>query len=439
MIYSLGNLFRICLLRKYVQIFLGEEMEEKISWKEVFLYGGLFLLNTSLSLMLHLVWLNICINLAGIGLIVSLYTKSLKSNMFITFSIYLVHMGCDVITSFLMGDVVPGRINPVSAVTTVFLIFICVLLMERLVNDSRLPRGSASPQSAGVLVLVPFSSIIAVWMLVSMANSWNNRITVIIACFILLVLNFLVFFLYDMLRKAFSQQYENEILRQKVLVYANQMDIILQNENRVKALRHDMKHHMNELKLLAIKNGDMLIQEYIDSMEEFIENPKEIVSSGNMEIDSVLNYMLAKAKEELKEVKIDMQLPEAVSHSFDINVILGNLLENAIEAARETEEKLLNVRIRLKQGVLRIEVENSFDKTLISTAETSVSKNSVEGKGNSRKDAGRRNPRFLTTKKDTKMHGLGLDSVGKMVEKHNGIMEAYPEGKRFYVKLILYI
>lgn len=439
-------------------------MEEKASWKEILAYGGLFLLNTALSLAFHQTWLNICINLAGIGLIVSLYVKSLKTNLFITFSIYVVHMGCDVITSFLLGNMNQWDINPVSSVTTVLMIFICELLMERMVNGrkstdadkrkvfaakeqetegyadmdfSQLPY-ELTPQAAGVLILVPFSSIVAVWILVSLIDPWDNRIAVIIGCFSLLVLNFLVFCLYDILRKAFSQQYENGILRQKVLVYANQMNIILQNENRVKALRHDMKHHMNEIKLLAIKNEDTLIQEYIDSMEEFIQNPREIVSSGNTEIDSVVNYMLFRAKEELKEVTIDMQLPEAVSHSFDINIILGNLLENAIEAARETEEKFLNVGIGLRQGVLRIEVENSFARPLLA-AKTPVCAGSGQEKVFYQSTDSGQCSRFLTTKRDRKMHGLGLDSVRKIVEKHNGIMEAYSEGKYFFVKLILYM
>ena len=42
-------------------------------------------------------------------------------------------------------------------------------------------------------------------------------------------------------------------------------------------------------------------------------------------------------------------------------------------------------------------------------------------------------------KKNKEEHGFGLKNVQKMVEKHNGIMEAYANGKRFFVKLILYI
>ena len=110
--------------------------------------------------------------------------------------------------------------------------------------------------------------------------------------------------------------------------------------DRIREIRHDMKHHMNELKLLANKYNVIEIQDYIDRMEYFIHNPKEIVSSGNVEIDSVLNYMLQKAKAELETVDVKVILPEEIKHSFDLNVLIGNLLENAIEAARKTKKSI---------------------------------------------------------------------------------------------------
>ena len=49
--------------------------------------------------------------------------------------------------------------------------------------------------------------------------------------------------------------------------------------------------------------------------------------------------MLQRAKEELKTVTVKVILPEEIKHSFDLNILLGNLLENAIEAAERTENK----------------------------------------------------------------------------------------------------
>lgn len=153
-----------------------------------------------------------------------------------------------------------------------------------------------------------------------------------------------------------------------------------------------MKHHMNELKILAAKNESREIEKYIDDMKKFIANSDEIVSSGNIEIDSVMNYLLIKAKQELHIVNTNVRLPKTVGHSFDINVILGNLLENGIEAARQTEEKRLDVSIELQQGVLWIQIENSYNGKLE-----------------------KKHQKLLTTKKEKGIHGMRLENVAQAI------------------------
>lgn len=144
------------------------------------------------------------------------------------------------------------------------------------------------------------------------------------------------------------------------------------------------------------------------------------VSSGNLEIDSVMNYMIRRAREELRTVNVNVRLPNSLGHSFDINVILGNLLENGIEAARQTESRRLDINVEAQQGFLRIQIENSYD------GRTAVSR-------------GNGHQRLLTTKRGGGLHGIGLESVRKVVEKYDGIMEVCPEEDIFRVLLILYM
>lgn len=424
-IYSLANLFRIYLLRKYIQIFVGDEASSGRPLpgrgKEILAYGLFFVVNTGLSLTLRTVWINVTVNVAGIGFLVFLYTRTLKTGLFAVCIIYLIHMGCDTTSYFMLTDYAPGGVMEtaiVSAVVTAFLIFICGLLLEKIVNY----RKNVEAVQNLPLILVPLCGIVAVCAMLFASSKEDIRAMIVIVSVGLLIVNFLVLYLYNLLLKTFSQKYENEMLRQKVRIYANQIDIILQNEDKVRTLKHDMKHHMNELKLLAGQKHAQEIQDYIDSMEEFIENPNEIVASGNVEIDSVLNYMLHKARSLLREVNVKVRIPKGIDHFFDINVIMGNLLENAIRAAQESEEKLLNVRVRMKQGVLLVEVENSFRKD-----------------GILRENAAGGNAAFATTKRDKEDHGIGLHSVRKIVEKHDGIMEVHPDGNLFCVKLMLYM
>ena len=142
--------------------------------------------------------------------------------------------------------------------------------------------------------------------------------------------------------------------------YANQIDVMLENEDKIKILRHDMKHHINEMKLMIEQQEFSALQTYISDMEQFLGNSNKIVLSGNREVDSILNYMLQKAKEMQLNTTVKVAIPEDMKHSFDLNIIIGNLLQNAIDAAVETEEKFLGVELSLKNGILVLEVENSF-------------------------------------------------------------------------------
>lgn len=411
-ISAVMNLFRIYLIYRFAAAFSGKMTTKR--YQAVLVYLCFFIINTALFWGFHMAWINIACNLTGISAVVRLYTKSVKTNIFVTSIIYLINMGCDVAGTLMFISYRDGQIHSqIYAAVSVFLIFICELLTEKIVtNQKNLEDAPNFP-----LIVVPLSSVVVICLLIYSGTCQEMGIAIVSIG--LLVVNFFMLYLYNLLLHSISQKYEAEMLRQKVQVYANQLDTILQSEEKVRALKHDMKHHMNEIKLLANKSGITEIGSYIDRMEAFMHNPKEIVASGNMEIDSILNYMLQRAKEELETVCVRVMLPEDMKHSFDINVLLGNLLENAIEAAVQTDKKYLSVKIVLSRGVMDIQIENSF------LAVKDVQKN------------GHRT--FLTTKKEKERHGIGLNNVRKIVESYNGAMEVETREDIFSVRLILYM
>ena len=161
------------------------------------------------------------------------------------------------------------------------------------------------------------------------------------------------------------------------------------------------------------------MEHYLESMQEFLQNPKEIVSSGNLEIDSVLNYMLQRAKEELKTVNVKVLLPEDMRHFFDLNVLLGNLIENAIDAAKQTSRKYLTIDISLKKGILFIQIDNSYLPNEMLNKKTQKFQPTA-------------------TPAKEKHPGLGLKNVKRIIDAHNGSMEITKKDDVFSVKAMLY-
>lgn len=179
-------------------------------------------------------------------------------------------------------------------------------------------------------------------------------------------------------------------------------------------MRHDLKNHLSEIKIMAINGKCNDIQSYINNMVLYIDNPDEIIKTGNIEMDSLLNYLIKKGKEQLCDVDIKVNIPKNVIDVFDINVVIGNLLDNAIEAASRTEEKILKGYIVQEQGILKIQLKNSYNRY-----------------NNSEKQ-------ILLDKSKVHHSGIGLKNVQKIVDKYNGIIEIN-KGEYFEVRVLLYM
>ncbi len=410
-ICALTNLFRIYLTDRFVSCFF--EKRESSKYKKIVYIVVFWLVNTILFWKLHYVWINIVTNLVGISAIVSLYTESFKNNVFVAFFVYFFMVACDVISTMPFIQYEDGVAHSqVYGVLSFFLIFISELISEKVIKI----RRNKNELHSISLIIVPLCSVVVISLLVYSGSCTGLGMALV--CLGLLVINFLMLYLYNMLVVSISEKYENDALRQKVDIYANQLRIIQQSEGKIKMLKHDLKHHLNELQLISKQYNANEIQQYIDEMKGYINNPDELVDSGNVEIDSVLNYMLQRAKEKLKDVKVRVTIPENIKHYFEINILIGNLLENAIEASVQTEEKYMGVAIEHKKGVLHIKVENSF----------------LQGKLKRKADY-----LFATTKEIKEQHGIGLQSVKRIVESSNGSMDVDIENNIFKVAIVLYM
>lgn len=408
----LSNFFRMVLIRRFMQVFFGKEASGK---KELIVYGLFYVVNTVLYLVFHLPLLNFVCNLAGIFVITRLYTHTFKINSMVTLLVYFINMGCDTLAIVMFVDNYRESVihNQVFSLITVLLFFICILAAEKIVTSNKM-TDVVLPEHSLSLMLVPLISILLFGGLLFDKNSPDNMVFEM-ETLCLLFINMVVFYLYNEILKAYTYKIDKLVLEQKISMYANQLDTIMKTENKIRGLQHDMKHHIIQLELMAKQNGQSDIEEYLQNMADFMSNPEELVHTGNLDIDSVLNYMISKAKQVLKEVNVKVNIPSDIASHFNINVIIGNLLENAIEAAVNTENKILDIDIHYKQGVLYLDISNSYS-------------NKVTVKEH----------RFLTSKEDDHKHGIGLDNGKKMVEEHNGVLQFCYDENMFRVKIMMY-
>lgn len=187
---------------------------------------------------------------------------------------------------------------------------------------------------------------------------------------------------------------------------------------QVRGWRHDYKHHIQTMKAhLAMKQYDEL-DTYLSELDTDLTTVDTVIKTGNVRIDAVLNSKLAVAKRKGIRVNAKAIVPKDLAVSeVDLCIIIGNLLDNAMEACeKETEEekRFIRVYIDILKAQLYIYVANSMTNEI-----KKVGKN------------------YLTTK--TAGHGFGLMRVDRVVARYNGYLNRQHEEGVFATEIMLKI
>lgn len=174
-------------------------------------------------------------------------------------------------------------------------------------------------------------------------------------------------------------------------------------------LYHDLHNHIEAI-YQCLTGGD--IQEAVQYCEELRTPVREIsqtVWTGDKAIDYLISSKMALAEQEHIQTAVNIEYPRNTNiRSVDLTTILGNLLDNALEAAETASDclRFLNLTIRRINAMLIIKVENGYGEA-----------------------PAQENGKLLTSKMDKAFHGWGLKSVQTAAERYDGAINTeYTDG-----------
>ena len=251
------------------------------------------------------------------------------------------------------------------------------------------------------LLLVPIGSIyIASEEFFSKSDTIQIMPSMITFSFLLLF-NIIIWEIY-------SKVSQNFILEKEKAVYTQQINMMATNTEEQKRIMENFRREKHDWinKLIVLKNElqsenrELAIQE-IDKIIQNSQMGQIISDTGNKCIDALINvkYTVARGKE--IEFILKIFIPEELPiDQCDIGVVLGNLLDNAIEATEKCNksERKIKIIMGIKKEALVMAIENPFEHQL-----------QADKNGN-----------LLSTKGDITKHGYGISSIKKVVEKYNG-------------------
>lgn len=314
-----------------------------------------------------------------------------------------------------------AMIQPVGSFVSKTFFLMLIILLKKVFTDDEIKE--LPTRYSIMLVLIPMGSIYImnnVFMLGFIVNNDHTRFNSAVTVIILLGMNILIFYIYMKLADDLQ-------LRRMTSVYEQQLELCEchQQEREIATLQlRDVKHNMknNLVSILAYAENreyEKIIRFVNEIMDEGGMAIAAVSNTGNIVIDSLIGYWYMTAQKKEIDFSVDIRVPMMMPFKgADMCLILGNLLENAVEAAQKVDGKrYIKIKMKYDKNNLLLFVVNNYKEQLVKA----------------------KNNRLKSTKRDARNHGVGLPSVYRTVLKYHGtvvIEDSVPE--QFKIRVLLY-
>ena len=227
-------------------------------------------------------------------------------------------------------------------------------------------------------------------LLLNVILSQNSSIYIIAAITLMAILLILVNYFIISSSENFIEKGKLELLENSYSITKQYLEDLRHEQLELNKFKHDFSNHLNVLNGL-VNNDSLEAKKYLTKLNENLKEIKQVVFSGNSVVDSIINFKINLNPDINFEtnlmVKKEINIPEN-----KLSSLLFNLIDNAIAAARDTNDKTVTIKIISKNDMLLIEISNSTNKE----------------------------PSFITTK--GKGHGNGMMIIKEIVSSLGGMI-----------------
>lgn len=416
-------LFTVYLFFLYFSIFF---QREKRNFRALLGIAVLIIWQFDVSNIIHMLSAaqNICVTL-GVTLfaVISIFEGKVWMRCFFSVTFDAIWMLAEMLIGDLLliygGNIVELQIF--GSLASKLFLFIVIIALKRVFTNEKIRE--LPPGHSILILLIPIGSIYimnAVFMLAYRTEWQYAEVHSLVSAIILLIVNILIFYIYIKLA-------DDLRIRRMNMVYEQQLDLCERHREetelatlQMRDVRHSMRNHFLSILAYAEKGEcERIIRFVNDVMEGGKLRSSGAINTGNIVTDSLVGYWKKAAEDKEIEFQSEIDIPmEMPFRGADVSLILGNLLENAAEAAEQAErERYIRLKIKYDKRNLLIIVENSYKGGL------------VRGKGEE----------LRTTKADAVNHGIGIPSVRRTAEKYRGVVAIDDAvSGRFVIRVVLY-
>lgn len=283
--------------------------------------------------------------------------------------------------------------------------------------------NSISIKYLGLMITIPGVSIyITIHYLYQYMNVSSNTISTFIAIVGILYINLIVFGLFDGIVKKVEENNRYRFANQQLILQQEHYKSIMDGHQIVRGLWHDMKNNLISVYSHIEKQEYKSAKENVESIQSELQDAMKGIITGNTVIDAILASKIRDTKDCGINIKNNIIVQDHIPiHSMDLCMILGNALDNAIEACERIKdkeiEKHIEVMMRQENGSLFLSITNPVD---IKTLKI-------------------KNGKFISSKTRAirQEHGYGLYNIERAVKKNSGNVKTYIDEDKFYLDVIV--
>ena len=418
-IYLLANFFTIFVIYRFMRIFFeSRRCNRTLNLLSYLLY---FVATSLFYFWFNIPLITLIINLITMFMISLTYEASIQKRIIYVIYMYLFMAVAEIITAAMTGYVYfsvfsQGDYRDSFGVIAVrIVIYGETLLLENI-------KLTKNGRNIGWIfwlasIMIPVSTLI---LEVIIANQTNlTKVEAVGSVSLLFAVNIIAFYLYDSLAENYIKKSKLALLQKENELYSRQCEIMQSSTEDLQAFRHDMSNQLIILNHLLEEGKDEEARRQLDQLSRFIKGKVIYSTSGNIIIDGLVNYKLQSVASENIKVETEIVVPKQLNIDIaDFVTLLGNLLDNALEALKKVdrEQRILTIKIMFSQERLIGRITNTYCGEIYL-----------------------KDDKILTSKKEKQKHGYGLSNVEKIIKKYDGYMEIDYANWEFRVDFIIYL
>lgn len=400
-------------------LFFGSLFSQKKDNKRINLlcYFCFSLVILTLSFVESATLLRLACSVMGFTIIILLlYQCSAFSAAFASLSFMTIYALTDVLVaaSFTPFGIKPQELFVSTSVRSLYVItthmfFLIAIVIVSMFNKNK--NGAISRRSFLTALPGLLSSLTLCGVL--FAQSYFSKIAIhpiyIIIMIGLLYTNILIIIVVNRIREQDKIKYETDLMEHHYAIEKEYYEQFYAQKEQTRALWHDISKYMRAMQALVKESDSKEAEKNFAEAQALVDEIHDVVDVNNRAVSVILNEYMNTARNEGISLYLDVSVPpELFVSTADLYVMLGNTLDNAIDACSELEEdkRYINLQLKMHNNLLHYRIENPYVKEHL-------------------------------LKKRIGIHGYGLRNVERCAEKYGGFVQKSSEDEMYVVSVTL--